>query len=42
LALRGDVGARELLVDAPSENLMDGELDVDTLDDLQRARVLFG
>jgi molybdenum cofactor cytidylyltransferase len=42
MALHGDAGARELLVDARCEELVDGELDVDTADDLERARVLFG
>lgn len=40
--LRGDVGARELLVDARCEELLHGELDVDTADDLERAKLLFG
>jgi molybdenum cofactor cytidylyltransferase len=42
MMLRGDVGARELLVDARFEKLIGGELDVDTLEDLERARMLFG
>jgi molybdenum cofactor cytidylyltransferase len=40
--LRGDVGARELLVDARCEELLHGELDVDTAGDLERAKLLFG
>jgi molybdenum cofactor cytidylyltransferase len=39
--LRGDVGARDLLIDARFEELPDGELDVDTHEDLERARMLF-
>jgi CTP:molybdopterin cytidylyltransferase MocA len=42
MMLKGDVGARELLVDAQFEELIGGELDVDTLEDLERARMLFG
>jgi molybdenum cofactor cytidylyltransferase len=37
LALRGDVGARELLKAAKAIDLPGGELDIDTLDDLERA-----
>jgi molybdenum cofactor cytidylyltransferase len=40
--LRGDVGARDLLWSARCEELTGGELDVDTLEDLERARQLFG
>lgn len=40
--LCGDVGARDLLVDARFEELPGGELDVDTHGDLERARILFG
>lgn len=40
--LRGDVGARELLRAACYEELADGELDVDTEEDLTRVRALFG
>jgi CTP:molybdopterin cytidylyltransferase MocA len=39
--LTGDSGARELLRDASFEDLSDGELDVDTAEDLERARALF-
>lgn len=41
MALRGDAGARELLAEARFEELADGELDVDTVEDLERARKLF-
>ena len=40
--LTGDAGARDLLQSASSEELRGGELDVDTADDLKRARELFG
>lgn len=40
--LRGDAGARALLKDARAVTLKDGELDVDTADDLRRVRELFG
>lgn len=39
--LSGDEGARELLPNAGYEELMGGELDVDTAEDLERARELF-
>ncbi len=42
LELHGDAGARELLKDARVVELADGELDVDTLEDLARARELYG
>ena len=42
MGLKGDAGARELLAEAPSEDLAGGELDVDTVEDLERARALFG
>lgn len=42
MALSGDVGARELLRSAKAVELEDGELDVDTVEDLKRARGLFG
>jgi molybdenum cofactor cytidylyltransferase len=42
MALTGDKGARELLVTARSEELPDGDLDVDTAEDLARAREMFG
>ncbi len=41
LALRGDVGARALLQDARAIPLADGELDIDTMEDLDRARKLY-
>jgi molybdenum cofactor cytidylyltransferase len=40
--LRGDGGARELLQEAKSVELPGGELDVDTVEELARARALFG
>jgi molybdenum cofactor cytidylyltransferase len=42
MALKGDAGARELLAEAGYEELVGGELDVDTVEDLERARELFG
>lgn len=42
LELRGDQGARELLRSARTFELQDGELDIDTAEDLERARTLFG
>ena len=42
MELRGDAGARELLAEARYEELENGELDVDTMKDLERARELFG
>ena len=42
MELRGDVGARELLRGARSVELPGGELDVDTPEELARARELFG
>ncbi len=42
MELRGDMGARELLAGVGSVELEGGELDVDTLRDLVRARELFG
>jgi CTP:molybdopterin cytidylyltransferase MocA len=42
MALKGDAGARELLAEARYEELENGELDVDTVEDLKRARELFG
>jgi CTP:molybdopterin cytidylyltransferase MocA len=38
----GDAGARDLLREASAVRLLGGELDVDTAQDLQRARELFG
>ena len=40
MALRGDAGARELLQSARCVDLAGGELDVDTVEDLERARAL--
>jgi CTP:molybdopterin cytidylyltransferase MocA len=40
--LKGDAGARELLAEARYEELENGELDVDTVEDLKRVRELFG
>jgi molybdenum cofactor cytidylyltransferase len=42
MELRGDVGARELLREAKCVGLAGGELDVDTSEELERARELFG
>lgn len=42
MELRGDVGARELLLGVRCAELMGGEVDVDTWEDLARARELFG
>ena len=42
MELRGDVGARELLRGARAVELPGGELDVDTPEELARARELFG
>jgi CTP:molybdopterin cytidylyltransferase MocA len=42
MKLKGDTGARELLAEARYEELENGELDVDTVKDLARARELFG
>ena len=42
MELKGDSGARELLATARYEELENGELDVDTVADLERARQLFG
>jgi CTP:molybdopterin cytidylyltransferase MocA len=42
MELKGDTGARELLAEARYEELENGELDVDTVKDLERARELFG
>jgi molybdenum cofactor cytidylyltransferase len=41
-SLTGDAGARTLLAQARSENLLHGELDIDTAEDLAQARKLFG
>ena len=42
MELHGDAGARDMLRSAPCVQLMGGELDVDTIEDLERARELFG
>ncbi len=42
MELEGDAGARELLRDARAIPLAHGELDVDTAEDLELARELFG
>ncbi|HEY1965598.1 MAG TPA: nucleotidyltransferase family protein [Acidobacteriaceae bacterium] len=42
MKLKGGAGARELLAEARYEELENGELDVDTVADLERARELFG
>ena len=41
ISLIGDAGARVLLAEARFEDLAHGELDVDTVDDIARARQLF-
>ena len=40
--LRGDAGARELLKEVRTVELAGGELDIDTVADLERARLTFG
>jgi molybdenum cofactor cytidylyltransferase len=42
MELQGDAGARSLLQEAQCVELANGELDVDTAEDLERARGLFG
>jgi CTP:molybdopterin cytidylyltransferase MocA len=42
MELRGDAGAKDLLRSACFVELAGGELDVDTMEDLVRARALFG
>src|SRR5580704_5009454 len=42
MELRGAAGARDLLRSAKCEELAGGELDVDTVEDLEQARQLFG
>jgi molybdenum cofactor cytidylyltransferase len=42
LTLHGDGGARELMVNARSVEFVGGELDVDTTEDLEKVRELFG
>ena len=41
LELRGDAGARDLLREAAAVELAGGELDVDTVEDLNKARSRF-
>jgi molybdenum cofactor cytidylyltransferase len=41
MALRGDLGARDLLKAAKAIDLPGGELDIDTLDDLERALQMY-
>jgi molybdenum cofactor cytidylyltransferase len=41
MELHGDAGARDLLRSSPCVELIGGELDVDTVEDLERARELF-
>jgi len=41
LQLKGDAGARNLLAGARAIQLHGGDLDIDTLEDLQRAREIF-
>ena len=41
MELHGDAGARELLRSAPCVELAGGELDIDTADDIARARAFF-
>jgi molybdenum cofactor cytidylyltransferase len=41
LTLRGDTGAREFLKSAEALELPGGELDIDTIEDLERARELY-
>jgi CTP:molybdopterin cytidylyltransferase MocA len=42
MSLKGDTGARDLLAQARFEELAHGELDIDTAEDVARARELFG
>jgi molybdenum cofactor cytidylyltransferase len=42
MELHGDVGARDLLRSARCVELAGGELDVDTVEDVERARAFFG
>ena len=41
MRLQGDAGARDLLREAAYSCLAEGELDIDTMDDLERARAIF-
>jgi molybdenum cofactor cytidylyltransferase len=41
LALRGDLGARDLIQNARAVPLPDGDLDIDTIQDLNQARKLY-
>ena len=42
MKLHGYAGAREMLKEARTVTLASGELDVDTIEDLERAQELFG
>lgn len=42
MELHGDAGAREMVLSARWVELPGGELDIDTVEDLERARALFG
>lgn len=42
MELRGDAGAKSLLRSARLVELVGGELDIDTVEDLKRARTVFG
>jgi molybdenum cofactor cytidylyltransferase len=42
MELRGDIGARDLLREAPAIDLPDGEIDVDTAVDVDTAERMFG
>lgn len=41
IKLRGDAGAKDILQSARFEELIGGEFDIDTMEDLERARKLF-
>jgi molybdenum cofactor cytidylyltransferase len=41
LELRGDTGARDLLANASAIELVSGDLDIDTAEDLARAQILY-
>ena len=42
LELRGDTGARDLIANAEASDLEGGEVDIDTAEDMERARGRFG
>lgn len=42
LKLRGDTGARDLIANAEAIDLEGGEVDIDTVEDMERARERFG